>query len=160
MTMRATIELSPIAGVWISVVPLLVAAAFAVTPWQTVAQYSAADRFPFDRAAFVAGDAAAARRFTGYLRPADRAGVANVDFRRRVVVAALSQVPDSCFKLQIVRLRRIRATLVVTAAIRPPPREVACILVVGWAYHVVSIPRHLVARPLPRRVVLRRLPTR
>jgi hypothetical protein len=141
------------------VVAFLLAAAL-WPPWQTVAQGAAVGIRPPHPEAFVAGTSRATASFAHYLRKEDEAAVAKVDFGRVVLVAALTAAPTPCYKLEIVNLRRKLQTLTVFAVLYPPPPDVGCIDSVGGPYHVISLARRVIGRPLPRRVVLRQRPAR
>jgi hypothetical protein len=139
------------------VVTLLLAAAV-WPPWQTVVQGAAVGTHAPHPEAFVASTYRATRPFTQYLRDDDKAAIAQVDFRRVVLVAALTATPTPCYKLEIVNLRRSRQTLTVSAVLRPPPLQIGCIDAVGGPYHVISVSRRVIGTPLPRRVVLKQRP--
>jgi hypothetical protein len=142
------------------VIPLLVALTLWPS-WQTVAQgASSAGACELRSKVFVAGTFRAAVAFIPCLRDEDQAAVARVHFTSVVLVAALSTTPTPCYRLEIVDLRRYKQTLTVDAVVRPPPADIGCIFTVGRPYHVIAVPRLLIGRPLPQRVVFneRRLP--
>jgi hypothetical protein len=139
------------------VLALALVSALLWPPWQTVAQGSplSGGKPRPSAAAFVAGTPAGTSRFTGFLLPADATAVRRADFRSKVIVAAILSAPTPCYKTEIVGLRRARKTLIVTAARHEPPPGTVCILTLGWPYHVIAVPRTIIGRPLPKKIILR-----
>jgi hypothetical protein len=130
---------------------LAVLAASAWPPWQTVVQRDLPSG-PSQHA-FVAGSLEATHAFAAFLSPEDRAALASVDYRTRAVVAVFRTVPSTGYTLEIRSLRRRRSRLTIVVELRQPTGIVA--LVVLTACHVVSVPRHLLGAPLPRRLVVK-----
>ena len=126
-------------------------------PWYTVAQASPGSdgKARPNAAAFVAGTRAATSRFTGFLLPADATAVRSADFRNKVIVAAILKAPTPCYRTEIVGLHRARQTLTVTATRHEFPAGTGCVFTVGWPYHVIAVPRPIIGRPLPKKVILR-----
>jgi hypothetical protein len=129
----------------------LLAAPAAWPPWQTVAQHDVA-RAPRQRA-FVAGSLQAAHAFAIFLRPDERAELAALDFRTQAVVAVFRTVPSTGYIVEIRSMRRRKSRLTIVATIQAPTGPVSP--VITTACHVVSIPKHLLGTPLPRRLVVR-----
>ena len=138
-------------------IALLLAAAI-WPPWQTVAQSTSIQALDFRSRAFVAGTFEATTAFTPYLLEQDRTLLAFVDFMHVVLVAALSTSADTCYRLEIVNLRRLGPTLTVSVVLHDihSPR-IGCLFAVSRPYHVISVPRSVIGRPLPRRVFLKQL---
>jgi hypothetical protein len=135
----------------------LVAAVVALAhPWTTVAQRANLPS-PLDRHAFVAGSYRATAPFRRDLIDLDQAALRRVDYRRNVVVAAFLKAPSCGYRLEIVRLDRSDARLTVTVRLHPPRGTINC-MAVTQPYHVIAVPRTILRRPLPTRVVLRTLP--
>jgi hypothetical protein len=126
-------------------------AASAWPPWQTVAQGDVTHG-PIQRA-FVAGSLEATNLFAVFLPPEDRAAVAAVDYRTQAVVAVFRPVPSTGYVLEIRSLRRRGSRLTIVVALRQPTDYVSPVILT--ACHVVSVPKRLLGRPLPRRLVVR-----
>ena len=130
---------------------LAVLAASAWPPWQTIAQHDVVNG-PRQHA-FVAGSLQATHAFAVFLPPEDRAALASVDYRTEAVVAVFRTVPSTGYTLEIRSLRRRRSRLTIVVALRQPTGIVAPVVLT--ACHVVSVPRHLLGAPLPRRLVVK-----
>ena len=135
----------------VAVVAVLLLASSAGPPWQTVAQHDVSHG-PRQRA-FVAGSLQAAHAFAIFLRPEERAALAALDYRTQAVVAVFRLVPSTGYTLEIRSLRRRASRLTIVVVLAAPTGAVSP--VITTACHVVSVPKRLLGRPLPRRLVVR-----
>lgn len=139
----------------------LVAAGMVVTPassacppWVTVAHDVVERSLPVVNIGFVAGNLQATRRFVPLLLEQDRRNIRATNFRKYVLVAALSVFPTSGHNIDIDDLVLARGRLTVRIAVHDLPPGAGVFFTVMTAYQVVRIPKAALGHPLPRSVTI------